>query len=65
MSTRRVRSSSGYVNPAKLPKGPNGRALCLWCHQRVTADLHRRRAEERRAHQGKVRLQGLDQEGTG
>lgn len=38
----------------------NYRTLCYWCHQRVTADLARRRAEERKRQKGSVTIPGLD-----
>ena len=38
MSTSRVRKDRGRVNPDKLPKGPNGRALCRYCKKEVPAN---------------------------
>lgn len=36
MSTNRVSPNAGYVyNPSRLPKGPNGRALCRQCGTEV------------------------------
>lgn len=35
MSTRRVAANAGWVDPRKLPKGPNGRALCRRCSTEV------------------------------
>lgn len=32
---RRVPSSAGFCEPSKLPKGPNGRALCRQCSTEV------------------------------
>src|SRR5690349_12636127 len=34
MSTLR-RRKGGWVEPADLPRGPNGRALCRWCSNEV------------------------------
>lgn len=28
-------AGGGWVDPAKLPRGPNGRALCRWCKAEV------------------------------
>lgn len=36
MSTNRVKRDSGWVHPAKLPKGPNGRNLCRQCSREVS-----------------------------
>lgn len=38
----------------------NYRTLCYWCHQKVTAELARRRAEERRRLKGVVEIPGLE-----
>lgn len=38
----------------------NYRTLCYWCHQRVTAELARRRAKERKRQKGLVTIPGLD-----
>lgn len=38
----------------------NYRTLCYWCHQKVTAELARRRAEERRRLKGAVEIPGLE-----
>ena len=35
MSTHRTHPDAGFVDPEKLPRGPNGRALCRECHQEV------------------------------
>jgi 5-methylcytosine-specific restriction endonuclease McrA len=35
MSTNRRRKDSGWVDPKKLPKGPNGHALCRYCSTEV------------------------------
>ncbi|MCS7025126.1 MAG: HNH endonuclease [Bryobacteraceae bacterium] len=35
-STRR-RMAGGWADPRLLPRGPNGRALCRWCHLEVPA----------------------------
>jgi 5-methylcytosine-specific restriction protein A len=35
MSKNRVAPDAGYVNPSKLARGPNGRALCRRCGQEV------------------------------
>ena|SRR5215510_6532843 len=35
MSNYRISPKAGWVNIKKLPKGPNGRALCRWCNQEV------------------------------
>ena len=35
MSTNRFKPDRGYVNPSKLPKGPNGRPRCRECGQEV------------------------------
>jgi len=35
MTTDRMLPTRGYVNPDRLPRGPNGRALCRWCGQEV------------------------------
>ncbi|HKX31058.1 MAG TPA: HNH endonuclease [Blastocatellia bacterium] len=35
MSTRRISSSSGWIDHQQLPKGPNGRARCRWCEAEV------------------------------
>ena len=35
MSKDRVTKERGWVNPKKLPKGPNGRALCRECKTEV------------------------------
>jgi 5-methylcytosine-specific restriction endonuclease McrA len=35
VSTKRISSKAGFVNTAKLPRGPNGRALCRRCGQEV------------------------------
>ena len=32
---RRTRKDAGWVDPALLPKGPNGRNLCRFCQQEV------------------------------
>ena len=34
MSTART-MPGGWVDPAELPKGPNGRSLCRWCNLEV------------------------------
>ena len=35
MSKRRTLKNSGWVNIKKLPKGPNGKALCRFCKKEV------------------------------
>jgi 5-methylcytosine-specific restriction protein A len=35
MSKNRIAPEAGWVNPTRLPKGPNGRALCRKCGQEV------------------------------
>lgn len=35
MSTRRTSKAAGWVDQKKLPKGPNGRALCRQCNEEV------------------------------
>lgn len=35
MSTNRYLESAGWADPKKLPKGPNGRALCRYCNAEV------------------------------
>ena len=35
MSTSRLPADAGYCDPKKLPRGPNGRALCRQCGTEV------------------------------
>jgi len=35
MSHDRVLPDRGYCDPSRLPRGPNGRALCRWCRGEV------------------------------
>ena len=35
MGFKRISDRSGWVDPKKLPQGPNGRALCRWCNKEV------------------------------
>src|SRR5260370_32757217 len=35
MSTNRIIGEAGWVNPRRLPRGPNGRPLCRWCNLEV------------------------------
>lgn len=37
MSSHRIAPSAGRVNYSLMPKGPNGRALCRWCHRECPA----------------------------
>ena len=34
-NTDRIPSRAGWVSTTRLPKGPNGRALCRWCAEEV------------------------------
>jgi 5-methylcytosine-specific restriction protein A len=35
MSTNRAIAEAGWVDPGRLPVGPNGRPLCRWCNIEV------------------------------
>lgn len=35
MSKNRISDNAGFVDSTKLPRGPNGRALCRWCQTEV------------------------------
>lgn len=34
-------AGGGWVDPAELPKGPNGRTLCRWCESEITEPRRR------------------------
>lgn len=35
MTTDRIDKRAGFVCPSRLPRGPNGRALCRWCGEEI------------------------------
>lgn len=43
MSTERISSDRvGFVNPTKLPRGPNGLPLCRWCNKEIPVSTGRK-----------------------
>lgn len=56
MSSNRVRADRGKVNHTKLPKGPNGRALCRYCSREVPS-TRKSYCSDRCVHEWKLRTQ--------
>ena len=56
MSRRRISKSAGWVNPAKLPRGPDGRAKCRVCGVEVPRG-RRSFCSDECVHQHKLRTQ--------
>jgi len=55
LSRNRTSSQSGWVNPDRLPKGPDGRPLCRYCGEEIPKGRRRTFCSDECVHEHRVR----------